>query len=150
MSKRSPQSASNLQEAMAAMSFELLEERFALCGFEEAPGPADLALIDDGLGQLIREGGETSLLIPMDRLPALIEAHPSAKVECDLVWIRFQAAMGWEVVGFLAKVTSALAAEDVPLGALCGFSRDHLFIHQRYLSTSLLVLQALFPSPSPS
>jgi hypothetical protein len=53
--------------------------------------------------------------------------------------------MGWEVVGFLAKVTGSLAAAGVPLGAVCGFSRDHLFLHERYLPQSLAVLRGLFP-----
>ena len=40
--------------------------------------------------------------------------------------------MGWELVGFLALVTGRLAAAGVPLGAVCGFQRDHLFVAERH------------------
>ena len=81
----------------------------------------------------------------MDRLDELRSRHPDAQVEGGLVWIRFRAAMGWEVVGFLAKVTGALADAGIPLGAVCGFSRDHLFVHERYLEKALVTLKVLFP-----
>jgi hypothetical protein len=136
--------AHTLDEALAAMSFEVEPGRFALCGFEAVPGPAELALLDGAPGQLTREGGETSLLISANRLDELRTMHPSAQVEEGLVWIRFRAAMGWEVVGFLAKVTGALAEAGIPLGAVCGFSRDHLFVHEKYLEDCLRVLKALF------
>ena len=100
----------------------------------------------DAPGQLTREGGETSLLISMERLEELLKRHPQAEVEQGLVWIRFRAAMGWDVVGFLAKVTGALAQAGIPLGAVCGFSRDHLFVQERYLEKTLSVLEPLFPS----
>ena len=139
-------SARTLDEALAAMSFEVEDGRFALCGFAREPGPAELELLEGAPGQITREGGETSLLISARRLPELLVLHPNAEVEEGLVWIRFRAAMGWEVVGFLAKVTGALAEAGIPLGAVCGFSRDHLFVHEKYLERSLGVLGALFPS----
>ncbi|MFT7667917.1 MAG: hypothetical protein ACI8X5_000603 [Planctomycetota bacterium] len=136
--------ATNLSQAFECMSYEVEAGKFALVGFEEAPAQADLESIGEGPGQLIREGGETSVLLPEEGLEALLARHPQSQVEADLIWIRFRAPMSWDVVGFLAKVTSSLAAGGVPLGAVCGFSRDHLFIHERYLETSLEVLDALF------
>ena len=53
--------------------------------------------------------------------------------------------MGWEVVGFLARVTGALAAAGVPLGAVCGFSRDHLFVAEAHLERALETLRGSFP-----
>ncbi|MFT7485682.1 MAG: hypothetical protein ACI9F9_001532 [Candidatus Paceibacteria bacterium] len=137
--------ANDLEQALAAMTFEVEPARFALCGFESPPETADLQLLGAGPGQLVREGGETSLLLEQNRVAELLQRHPAARVERGLVWIRFQAPMGWEVVGFLARVTSALAAAGIPLGAVCGYSRDHLFIHEKHLETSLTVLDELFP-----
>jgi hypothetical protein len=141
--------AGDLTEALAAMTYERVAGRFALVGFDEAPGPADLELLAGAPGQLVCEGGETSLLISRERLERCLELHPRSKVEPDLVWIRFQAPMGWEVVGFLARVTGALAAAGVPLGAVCGFSRDHLFLHERFLASATSVLDGLFPCSDP-
>ena len=66
-------------------------------------------------------------------------------VERGLVWIRFDAPMGWEVVGFLALVTGRLAEAGVPIGAVCSFSRDHLFVAESYLERTREVLGGLFP-----
>ena len=137
--------ASDLGQALASMSYERIAGRFALVGFDEAPSAADLELLAGAPGQLVREGGETSLLLAQERLEACLSLHPRARVERDLVWIRFRAPMGWEVVGFLARVTGSLAAAGVPLGAVCGFSRDHLFLHERFLEPATRVLDGLFP-----
>jgi len=137
--------AADLEQALSAMTYEVLPGRFALVGFAAPPQPEDLELLEGAPGQLVREGGETSLLLARESLAACRERHPGAQVEPDLVWIRFRAPMGWEVVGFLARVTGALAAAGVPLGAVCGFSRDHLFLNERHLEAATRVLDELFP-----
>ena len=60
------------------------------------------------------------------------------------MWVRFESAMDWEVVGFLARVTTALAEAGVPIGAVCGFSRDHLFVGARFEAVTRSVLAGLF------
>ena len=137
--------ARSLEDALARMRFRVEPVRCALVGFAAPPGPAELAALGDGPGQVVREGGETTLLVPREALPGLLEAHPDARVEDDLAWIRFEAPMGWEVVGFLARVTGALAAAGVPLGAVCGYSRDHLFVNDAHLPAALGALRELFP-----
>jgi len=138
--------AQNLEQALGRMSFEVLEEAFFLAGFPEPPTPADLALVGDGPGQVLREGGETTLLAPQARLPGLLARRPAARVERDLAWVRFTAPMGWELVGFLALVCGKLAEAGVPLGAVCGYSRDHLFIARPHLEKARSVLASLFPA----
>ena len=136
--------ARDLDEALARMRFVVEPGRFALVGFEGAADAVDLALLDPP-AQLVRETDETSLLVGEAALPALLARRPAAQVERGLVWIRFEAAMGWEVVGFLARVTGALAAAGVPIGAVCGYSRDHLFVAESYLERVREVLLELFP-----
>lgn len=137
-------SADSLQEALAGMSWEVLEGRFALVGFEELPRAEDLALLGTDPAQILREGGETTLLVALELLEPVRERHPGARVEAPLAWVRFRSPMGWEVVGFLAHVTGALAGAGVPLGAVCGFSRDHLFVAERHLDRTRAVLAQLF------
>lgn len=148
MTKSSP--ARDLAEALARMRWSLEPGRFALLGFDEAPDAEDLALLaGDAPGQLVVEGGETTLLLPEARVDTLLARRPDARVERDLCWIRFEADMGWEVVGFLAHVTTALASAGVPLGAVCGYSRDHLFVAARHLEAAGRTLDALLgASPS--
>lgn len=136
-----PGAAHTLEDALARMTFAVEEGRFALVGFPESPAPEDLALLTGvGPAQVIREGGETTILLPGKHLPEVLGRHREARVERGLAWIRFEVPMGWEIVGFLARVTGALAAAGVPLGAVCGHSRDHLFVPERYLQSTLDVL----------
>lgn len=136
--------ARSLAEALAAMTWTVERGGFVLLGFVESPDPADLGALAPP-AQLVREEGETTLLVRVEEADAVLARHPSARVERDLAWIRFDAAMGWEVVGFLAKVTGALAARGVPIGAVCGFSRDHLFVARKHLDATRVVLAELFP-----
>ncbi len=143
--KPQPAPARDLTSALASMAFRVEPGRFALLGFPEPPGGEDLAVLAAPPAQVLREGGETTLLVRAELLAALRARHPAARIEQDLVWIRFEAPMGWDVVGFLARVTSALAAAGVPLGAVCGFSRDHLFLAEAHLPKALQVLRSMFP-----
>lgn len=127
-----PQNPSrSLETALAEMSWVIESGTFALVGVDTAPTPEDLSLLEPP-GQLVVEKGETSLLIRESGLPDLLARHPNARVESGLLWVRFTAPMGWEVVGFLALVTGRLASVGIPLGAVCGYSRDHLFVDQRH------------------
>ena len=141
-----PPAAQNLEQALAQMAWEVLEGPFFLAGFRAAPTVEDLASVGEGPGQVVREGGETTVLGPQSELPALLARHPEAEVERDLVWIRFTAPMGWELVGFLALVCGRLAEAGVPLGAVCGYSRDHLFVTRAQLEKTRSVLATLFPA----
>ena len=136
----------SLQEAIAGTTWRVEEGRFALVGFPEGPRVEDLALLGRGPAQIIREEEGTTLLVAMDALEGILERHPEARVEPDLAWVRFSMAMDWELVGFLAHVTGALAAAGVPLGCVCSFDRDHLFIAEAHLEAAEEVLSDLFPS----
>lgn len=139
----SEQKFERLEEAQGSMRWRVDPGRYALAGFKEAPTAADLQLIGD-TGQLIREGGETTLLVANSHVPRLLELHPRMVLEEDLLWVRFEGAMDWQLVGFLALVTGKLAEAGIPIGAICGFSRDHLFIAERFQVKSREVLEELF------
>lgn len=143
-----PIPARSLEDAWSGMTWEVEPGTFALLGFAEEPTAGDLEGLARGPAQLIREDGETTLLVPEEAVPAALARHPGAALERDLVWIRFRTPMGWEVVGFLARVTGDLAAAGVPLGAICGFSRDHLFLARRYLPRASEVLSIHFGPPT--
>ena len=128
------------------MTWRLEPDAFALVGFRETPSAADFECLSRPPAQMVCEADETTLLVREREADSVIARHAGARVERDLVWIRFEAPMSWEVVGFLARVTSALAAAGVPLGAVCGFSRDHLFIARKHLGPAREVLDRLFPA----
>ncbi|MCH2105350.1 MAG: ACT domain-containing protein [Planctomycetes bacterium] len=136
----------SLQEALKGTTWQVEGGRFALVGFPQGPRVEDLALLGRAPAQIIREEEGTTLLIAADALEGVLERHPEARVERDLAWVRFSMAMDWELVGFLAHVTGALAAAGVPLGCVCSFDRDHLFIAESHLEVATRVLDGLFPA----
>ena len=78
-------------------------------------------------------------------LGGLRSRHADLRSEGPLLWIRFDSPMGWEVVGFLARVTEAMAEAGIPIGAVCSYSRDHLFVNTKYKAAVLRTLGGLFP-----
>lgn len=137
------EAATRLEEALAAMRWRVEPGTFCLAGFEEPPTALDLELCAPP-AQIVCEVGETTLLARSENLARLRERHPAARLEDGLRWIRFELPMSWELTGFLAHVTGALAAAGVPLGAVCGYSRDHLFVAERYMEEARRVLAGLF------
>lgn len=136
--------AQDLEAAMGRMQFAVEPKRYMLLGFSGRPAPEDLAELEPP-AQLIVESGATTLLLAAEGAQAVLERHPGAELEEDLRWIRFETPMGWELVGFLARVCSALAAAGVPIGAVCSFHRDHLFVAEAHLGAARRALAELFP-----
>lgn len=128
------------------MTWRVLPGGFVLAGFASPPGAADLQrLTAVGPCQLVLEEDETTVLLSAESWAALPHLHAAARCETDLRWIRFEAPMAWDVVGFLARVCTALATASVPVGAVCGYSRDNLFVAARYLEETRTALAALYP-----
>lgn len=137
------EAAKTLEQALERMSFSIESGRFVLVGTEESVDTAQLGALREPL-QWTREGGETTVLCREEELARVTEGLGAFRVERDLLWVRFESAMDWEVVGFLARVTTALAEAGVPIGAVCGFSRDHLFVGARFEAVTRSVLAGLF------
>lgn len=134
------------------MTWRELPGRYLLIGFAGPPDAADLALVAaDAHAQLAREPEGTTLLVADgDGAGAALARHPGAAVERDLVWIRFEAPMAWEVVGFLGWLGSELARAGVPIGVVCTHGRDHLFVAAAHAAATRAVLVRLFGPASPS
>jgi hypothetical protein len=63
-----------------------------------------------------------------------------AKTEGGYRLLTFDIELDLNVVGFMAEVSSILAAANVPIMALSAFSRDHLLIKQNDLANALKAL----------
>lgn len=127
------------------MRFRVGEGRYAL-----AAAPVSCArdffdnLIIAARGALINvvvESDGVSAVAPEEAVAALA-GTAGLRVEEGYRIITFETPMTWEVVGFLSLVTGQLARAGVPLGAICAFDRDHLFVHERFLETARKVLTA--------
>jgi hypothetical protein len=65
------------------------------------------------------------------------------KVEKDWKLLTFDAALPFELVGFLATVAQTLAQANVSLFALSAYSRDHILVKAKDLEKSKKALSQL-------
>ena len=89
---------------------------------------------------LLRDEHEVTLLLDETDWQTMRHAARDARVEGGFRLITLNIELGWNVVGFLARVTEILAAEGISIGALTAFSRDHLLIKRDDLGKALRVL----------
>jgi len=94
----------------------------------------------DALFMLLRDGREVTLLVEEDDWRTMRHAARDARAEGGFRLLTLDVELGWDVVGFLARVTEILAAEGVAVGALSAFSRDHLLVKQDDLGRALRAL----------
>jgi hypothetical protein len=89
---------------------------------------------------LLRDEREVTMLLEEEDWRPMRHALRDARVESGFRLVTLDIELGWNVVGYLARVTEILALAGVPVGALSAFSRDHLLIKQDDLGTALRVL----------
>lgn len=89
---------------------------------------------------LMRDEFEVTLLLDEKDWRAMRHAARDAKVESGFRIVTLDIELGWDVVGFLAHVTSILAKEKISVGAISAFSRDHLLIRQDDIGRALHIL----------
>jgi hypothetical protein len=94
----------------------------------------------DALFMLLRDGREVTLLVEEEDWRAMRHAARDARAEGGFRLLTLDVKLGWDVVGFLARVTEILAAEGIAVGALSAFSRDHLLVKQDDLGRALRAL----------
>jgi|GEM_PF-379409 len=120
-------------------------ELFVLVGLspdERSRIEHDLQYIRGDFFQYIVEPDVITLLLDEDSWALLSRRYPEARLQGPLNLFTFSMAMDWAVVGFLAAVTNVLAEAGIPLGAVCGYDRDHLFIAAEYTNQAEQALRA--------
>ncbi len=133
-----------LTDILAQTELLVHPDEFVLVGLEPGERPrleADLANIQSDFFQYILEPDVLTLLVNTDSWAWLSHRYPEAKAEGPLSIFTFSLAMDWGVVGFLAAVTGLLAQAGIPLGAVCGYYRDHLFIAVEYAKQAESILR---------
>ncbi len=93
---------------------------------------------------LIADKDELSLLLPSDVCDGFRGRLRHAEIS-PVVYrlITFDIELAPDLVGFLSKVTGALAAAGIPLLAIAAFSRDHIFVPADDLEPALRRLRDL-------
>lgn len=89
---------------------------------------------------VLKDAYEVTLLLDDDDWLKMKHAARDAKVESNFRLVTFDIELPWNVVGFLAHVSTILAKENISVGAISAFSRDHLLIKQNDIGKALKVL----------
>lgn len=89
---------------------------------------------------IFKDGYEITLLLDSVDYQTCRHALRDAKVEPNFRLLTFDLVMDFNVVGFLAKVSTVLAEANISIVALSAFSRDHILIKQDDLPKALKVL----------
>ncbi len=89
---------------------------------------------------VLRDENEITLLLDETDWQQMRHAARDARIVGGFRLVTFDLELSWNVVGYLALVTSILAEANVTIGALSAFSRDHLLIKQDELGAAMRAL----------
>lgn len=137
-----------LAEAMVRMHFKVLPGRFTLLALPKEALQEACALVGrngSSLGQVIVEEDVVTVLLPEAEAATLVKSYPNARAEEGMRLITFTVPMDWSVVGFLSRVAGILSRNGIPIGAVCGFYRDHLVVPEKYLAKAKAALDDEIP-----
>lgn len=148
---RETQPNQQLAAVFASIRWHVRPERFVLVGVE--PRMRRLAFqllinIDEPFMQCIVEPEMLTLVLPEPTWREVQAAFPRAHVQQPFRVISFDLDLPPDLVGFLAKVTAALAHAHVPVLAICGYARDYVMVHDDDLPMATQALQLLFAPPA--
>lgn len=92
----------------------------------------------------IADKDELSLLLRDDVQQEFSKRLRAADIS-DQVYrlITFEAQLKPSLVGFMAKISQALAAADIPILVYAAYSRDHIFVPQPHFDAAMRTLGAL-------
>lgn len=137
--------AESVTELLRRTRVEVAPGEFVLVGMRHADWSRllenpELSPRPDSIYMLLRDPFEVTLLVEDEDWRAMRHAARDARVEAGWRLVTFNIELGWDVAGYLARVTEILAAASIPIGALTAFSRDHLLIKQENLAAALRAL----------
>ena len=89
---------------------------------------------------LLSDEHEVTLMLEETDWRAMRHAARDARIEGGFRLVTLDIELGWNVVGYLARITAILAHAGICIGTLSSFSRDHLLIKQADLGAALSAL----------
>ncbi len=98
----------------------------------------------------VKEPVESAFALIQDKreITAIIESsklNPKIVIEAEEGWrlLTFDAVLPFDMVGFLAKISSALAEESISILAISSFSTDHILVKNKDLEKAIEKLKTL-------
>ncbi len=87
----------------------------------------------------IQDMNEITVIINQDK----INEKDILAIEKNWKLITFNAVLDFSLVGFLAKISSALAKEGISIFVISSYSTDHLLVKKKDLGKTLKILEDL-------
>jgi uncharacterized protein len=106
------------------------KEKFA---FVKAKAP------DSNAFAVIKDKNETTLIIEQSK----VKKETVIEIEKDFRLITFDLVLPFGLVGFIAKVSKALAEERISIYPVSSYSTDHMLVKDQDINESVAVLKKL-------
>jgi hypothetical protein len=103
-----------------------------------------VAEIGDPFAALIIDKDEVSLVVPheaVDEFGTRLRGHVASSMRYRL--ITFDIELPHDIVGYLAPITTALAAAGISILAFAAYTRDHVLVPEDRYADALRVIEAL-------
>lgn len=124
----------DLKTLLASMTPELLDGTYVLATLApEVSQPKNLDPV-----MLFREREGTTLIVREDTAKA---AGLSASFRCRMITLNIHSSL--EAVGFLAAITTRLAAAGMGVNPVSAFYHDHLFVPAERAEEAMVLLRGL-------
>ena len=87
----------------------------------------------------IIDNNEVSVILPQNK----INKKNVIKADKNYKLLTFNMVLDFSLVGFIAKVSKALASEGIPIFVISAYSTDHVLIKKKYLEKAVKALTKL-------
>ena len=87
----------------------------------------------------IKDNNELTVIINQDK----IDEQDVIEIEEDWKLITFDTTLDFGLVGFISKISSALAEANIPIFVISSYSTDHILIKKENLDKTLEILNKL-------
>ncbi len=123
----------NLHTLLQQMTPEVHPEAFTFCCFPDRQLPPGMTPVGT-----FHEAEGLTAIVPLRQAQALGLPH---QFECRMVTLTVHSAL--DAVGFLARISAALAAQGIACNVVSAFRHDHLFVPKDRLEDAMQALQHL-------
>lgn len=135
----------NVRDLLARTKVEVAPETFFLVSLER---DAWLKLLENpelsprmsAPFMILSDKWEVTLLLDEIDYKTIRHLIRDAKTERSFRLVSFDIELGWNTIGFFAEISRILAEQEISIGAVSAFSRDHVLIKQDDLAKALKVL----------
>ena len=108
------------------------------------PAAGVISAFGEAFCAVIVDMHEVTLILPSDALPDFERRLPTRTVsETEYRLITFDAVLEPTLVGFMARVSAALAAAGIPIFPFAAYSRDHILVPAAQFEAAMDALRNL-------